>query len=250
MSGQMASEYHALDRFLTGLPTMLGQTPSAVLMISAHWEEAEFTLQSHPQPPMLYDYHGFPAHTYRILYPAPGDPALARRARDLLQAHGIAACCDAARGFDHGAFVPMSRMFPDAGLPMVQLSLKRGLDPAAHLQAGAALASLRAEGVLIIGSGYSYHNLRLDAQAAREPSARFDRWLGEVMTLDAEQRNAALVRWSEAPAARIAHPREEHLLPLMVTAGAAAHEPARRIHHESAHFGFASISGFSLGSTS
>jgi aromatic ring-opening dioxygenase catalytic subunit (LigB family) len=217
-------------------------------MLSAHWEAPAFTVQTHPHPPMLYDYGGFPDFTYRIQYPAPGAPDVARRVRELLAAAGIDSREDAARGFDHGMFAPMAVAWPKADMPVLQLSLKGGLDPAQHLALGRALAPLRDEGILIVGSGLSYHNLRAFGPAAREPSAAFDGWLESTLAIaDAAARAATLAAWERAPAARLAHPREEHLLPLMVALGAAEHEAATRVYHERDFFGGITVSSFRFG---
>jgi aromatic ring-opening dioxygenase catalytic subunit (LigB family) len=215
-----------MGAWLRGLAAELPR-PKAVLVVSAHWEEAEFTLTGHPHPPLIYDYYGFPEHTYRLEYPAPGAPGLADQARGLLAAAGFPARVDAARGYDHGVFIPFKLILPQADIPIVQLSLRQGLDPGEHLRMGAALAPLREQGVLIVGSGMSYHNLRAFGPSAAGVSAGFDAWLAE--TAAAPDRERRLARWDEAPGARAAHPREEHLLPLMVAAGAAAGEPGKRI---------------------
>jgi aromatic ring-opening dioxygenase catalytic subunit (LigB family) len=202
-----------------GLPKI---APRALLVISAHWEEAVPTVMTSKQPPMLYDYYGFPEHTYKITWPAPGEPALAARVQELLAKANIESASNAERGFDHGTFVPLKLAFPKAEIPTVQLSLKAGLDPAAHLAIGRALAPLRDEGVFIIGSGMSYHNMRGFMNAsAQAPSETFDAWLREAATSEPAERDRQLTKWAEAPAARACHPREEHLLPLMVIAGAA-----------------------------
>lgn len=239
--------YATLAASLRDLTGQIGMRPRAILMVSAHWESAEFTVQTHPNPPMLYDYDGFPEHTYRVRYAAPGSPALAARTREALAAAGIASAEDAERGFDHGLFTPMAVAFPNADLPIVQLSLKRGLDPATHLRAGRTLAPLRDEGVLIIGSGLSYHDLRAFGPAGYGASATFDGWLLETMTLAGEARSARLTGWSSAPAARLAHPREEHLLPLMVAVGAAQSEVAERIYHETGFLGGLHVSSYRIG---
>ena len=160
MDDAARAPYARLEASLAAMPRQLRTKPAAILMISAHWEEPEFSLTSHSRPPMVYDYGGFPEYTYHIKYDAPGDPALAARAMQLIEAAGMPARLDAERGFDHGAFTPLHVMYPQAEVPVVQLSLKRGLDPATHLAMGRALAPLRDEGVLIVGSGLSYHNLR------------------------------------------------------------------------------------------
>lgn len=223
-------------------------TPKALLVISAHWEADVPTVMTAEQPTILYDYYGFPPESYQIQWPAPGNPALAARVRDLLGAAGIATATDATRGYDHGTFIPLKLTFPDADIPTVQLSLRADLDPAAHLAIGRALAPLRDEGVLIVGSGMSFHNLR--AFFSRDPrtatvAEAFDTWLTAAVTSDPDERDQQLTRWSTAPGARAAHPREEHLLPLMVVAGAAGTD--RGVVEHSAPFMGARISGYRFG---
>jgi aromatic ring-opening dioxygenase catalytic subunit (LigB family) len=214
------ADYARLRTYLEGLGSL--PRPRAVLAISAHWEERVPTVMTSAQPPMLYDYYGFPPASYEITWPAPGAPELASRVRSLLAAAGIESAEDAARGFDHGTFVPLKLTYPDANVPTIQLSLQRGLDPATHLAIGRALAPLRDEGVLIVGSGMSYHNMRgFGRSTSRGESEAFDRWLADTVALPAGDRDAQLTSWSTAPSARACHPREEHLLPLMVVAGAA-----------------------------
>ena len=197
---------------------------------------------------MLYDYGGFPEFTYHIKYPAPGAPAVATRVREALAAAGIESDEDAARGFDHGMFAPMAVIWPQADVPVLQLSLKKGLAPDEHLALGRALAPLRDEDILIVGSGLSYHNLRAFGPAARAPSAAFDAWLDSTLAIaDAATRSATLAAWERAPAARLAHPREEHLLPLMVAVGAAGDDAARSIYHEDDFYGGISVSSFMFG---
>lgn len=221
-------ELERLAAYLRGLPTALPAAAKALLVISAHWEEAVPTVMTAARPPMLYDYYGFPQEAYRITWPAPGAPALAEQVRGLLTGAGFAPGVDATRGFDHGTFVPLKLAYPAADVPTVQLSLVRGLDPAAHLALGRALAPLRDEGVFIVGSGMSYHNMAGfraamtgTGGAAGGLGADFDAWLAETVTLPAPERDARLARWTSAPGARASHPREEHLVPLMVIAGAA-----------------------------
>ena len=213
---------------LEGLQARLPARPRALLVISGHWEAPVFTVQHNPAPDLLFDYHGFPAHTYQLTWPAPGDPALAGRVEALLAAAGMATARDPARGFDHGVFVPLKVAFPEADIPTVQLSLRADLDPGAHLAAGAALAPLRDEGVLIIGSGNSYHNMRVLMASIRGAATgpvqgrAFDAWLSAAVTHpDPGERARLLAGWAKAPGARDAAPREEHLLPLHVAAGAA-----------------------------
>jgi aromatic ring-opening dioxygenase catalytic subunit (LigB family) len=238
--------YTKLEAALARMPREVGVTPKAVLMISAHWEEDAFTLTANPQPPMIYDYGGFPDYTYQIHYDAPGDPALAARARELIEAAGMPARLDAQRGFDHGAFTPLKVIYPKADMPVVQLSLRTGLDPATHVATGRAIAPLRDEGVLIIGSGLSYHNLRqFFSPLAYRPSREFDAWLnGVLLGGRAADRDKLLSAWESAPSARAAHPREEHLLPLMVAAGAAGDDPAELSYHEKDFLGGITVSSY------
>jgi aromatic ring-opening dioxygenase catalytic subunit (LigB family) len=246
MDDASRAPYAKLAASLADMPRQLRKPPRAVLMVSAHWEEREFTLTSGERPPMIYDYGGFPDYTYHIRYDAPGDPALAARGQSLLEAAGLPARLDAERGFDHGAFTPLKVIYPDADLPVVQLSLKRGLDPATHLAMGRALSPLRDEGVLIVGSGLSYHNLRqFFSPAAFGPSREFDAWLnGALLGGSIADRDKLLTAWESAPSARAAHPREEHLLPLMVAAGAAGNDMAELAYHEKDFLGGISVSSF------
>lgn len=238
--------YRKLSAELADMPRQLGGRPDAVLVISAHWEQREFTLTAHPSPPMIYDYGGFPEYTYQVRYDAPGEPALASRVADLIASAGLPARVDLERGFDHGMFTPFKVIYPDADVPIVQLSLLRGLDPALHLAMGRAIAPLREQGVLIVGSGLSYHNLReFFSPAGWGPSREFDAWLQDaVVARQGAERSALLTRWQQAPSARAAHPREEHLLPLMVSVGAAEHDPATLSYHEKDFMGGLTVSNF------
>ncbi|WBO22145.1 DODA-type extradiol aromatic ring-opening family dioxygenase [Sphingomonas abietis] len=210
-----------METFLRDLPTLLPARPTAILIVSGHWETEGFAFTAAARPGLLFDYYGFPPHTYQLTYPAPGDPALAAKAAGLLAATGMTTSLDATRGLDHGVFVPLKVAFPDADIPVVEMSTDLRLDPAEHLAAGRALAPLRDEGVLIIGAGMSFHNMRgYGRPASTEPSRQFDSWLAAAATAEAGSRSDALLRWADAPAGRFSHPREEHLLPLMVAAGA------------------------------
>ena len=249
MKKEMGPTYDKLEAALADMPRQIGRTPRAILMISAHWEEPAFTVMANPRPPMIYDYGGFPAHTYQVHYDAPGSPELAQRVRDLVAGAGLPAQIDPERGFDHGVFSPMAAIYPKADVPVVQLSLRRGLDPAEHLALGRAIAPLRDEDVLIIGSGLSYHNLRNFGPQAHDVSKAFDDWLEQAVVQGApDERAQQLINWSSAPAARIAHPREEHLIPLMVAVGAAEDEAGMRIYHEEAFMGGLVVSSFRFGS--
>ena len=209
--------------FLRSLAATLPERPQAVLVVSGHWETDGFAFSGAEHPALIYDYYNFPPHTYQLRYEVPGAPALAARAAALLAAAGIEAAVDPARGLDHGVFVPLMVALPDADIPVVEMSVDRGLDPALHLAAGRALASLRDEGVLILGSGMSFHNMRgYGDPRFTAPSEAFDGWLEATLTQAGEAREAGLIKWEAAPAARLSHPHAEHLLPLMVAAGAAS----------------------------
>ena len=240
--------YKRLEASLQETAHQVGADLAAVLVISGHWMSEDFTVMTGPHPAMIYDYMGFPEHTYRIRYPAPGSPAVAARVQSLLEGAGLAVRTDAQRGFDHGTFVPLAVMYPQAQVPVLQLSIKRSFDPAEHLAAGRALAPLRDENVLILGSGLSYHNLRAFGPMARDASQAFDRWLQATLVgADPSARTAGLIEWARAPAARQAHPHEDHLLPLMMAVGAAEHEAGRCIYHEDDFMGGVSVSSFQFG---
>ena len=243
---------HGFDKlkdYLTGILGTLPARPKAILVISAHWEAPVPTVGTTPAPSMLFDYYGFPEHTYRLSYPAPGAPEIALRAKSLLEKAGIPTATDATRGFDHGVFVPFLILDPEAQIPVAQLSLQKDLDPAHHIAIGAALAPLRDEGVLIIGSGNSYHNLRDFFDGKEQTAARFDAWLNEAATHpDPATRNAKLIDWAQAPDARACHPREEHLLPLMVVAGAGSQDIGKNTFRDS--IGGKTISCFTFGLSS
>lgn len=215
--------WRGMESYLNSLAASLPEKPKAILVISGHWEERAFAFTGATgHPGLVFDYFGFPPETYRLTWPAPGAPWLAERGRELIEKAGLPAAIDPARGFDHGVFIPLKVAFPAADIPVVQMSLHASLDPAQHVAAGRALAPLRDEGVLVIGSGMSFHNMRAYGDPRAEaPSRAFDEWLVRAAGLPLDQRAEALAHWSEAPFARFAHPREEHLLPLMVAAGAA-----------------------------
>jgi aromatic ring-opening dioxygenase catalytic subunit (LigB family) len=247
LMGGPADTWDATAAWLRGLAATLPVRPKGIVVVSGHWEEEAFTAGGGASPALIYDYTGFPPHTYQLKYPAPGAPELAARVVELLAAAGLPARTDASRGFDHGIFIPFLLIFPEADIPVVPLSLSRDLDPARHLAAGRALRGLRDEGVLIVGSGMSYHNMHaFRTPGATAPSEAFDRWLtGAIGEPDPRRRRESLVHWSDAPAARAAHPREEHLLPLMVAAGAAAQDGGERVFSDVVMM--ARISGYRFG---
>ena len=214
--------WDGLRAYLAGLVESLPERPKAFVVVTAHWEEAQPTVSTAAAPGMLYDYYGFPAHTYQLKYPAPGAPAIAAEVMDRLAAAGLKVGDNAERGFDHGVFVPFLIVDPAAQIPVVMLSLQRDLDPTLHLAVGKALAPLRDQGIAIVGSGMSFHDLRHFRDGDGRASQIFDAWLDETLTRsDPATREQRLVQWSQAPEARACHPREEHLLPLMVVVGAA-----------------------------
>jgi aromatic ring-opening dioxygenase catalytic subunit (LigB family) len=231
-----ADTWKATEGFLKSLPALLPEPPKAMVVISAHWEEMAFTASAAVQPELIYDYSGFPAHTYQLTWPAPGEPALAGRVVDLLTKAGLPAVASY-RGFDHGVFIPMKVAFPEAVIPTVSLSLAvsaaGNFDPEVHLAAGRALAALRDEGILIVASGMSFHNLRGYFQPQTlERSREFDNWLTAAVESPAVERNRLLAKWAEAPSARYAHPREEHLIPLLVAAGAGGDAAGHRLFYD------------------
>ena len=239
-------EVAELTRYLRSVRTLPSTPPSALLVVSAHWEEAVPTVMTGARPPILYDYYGFPPESYQITWPALGHPELASRVAALLEQAGFGTGIDATRGYDHGTFIPLKVAYPDADVPAIQLSLKRGLDPAEHLAIGRALQPLRDENVFIIGSGMTFHNLRAFGDPRIVPSSEtFDAWLRDVMSRDSVDRDRSLTGWTQAPAARIAHPREEHLIPLMVAAGAAGDDRATLAYNGT--FGRTRLSAYHFG---
>ncbi len=223
-----------LIEFLKELPSGLIR-PDAILLVSAHWEEDVATIQSGPKPDLFFDYYGFPEKAYSYEYNAPGAPQLARKIAGLLADNGVSSAMDDQRGFDHGMFVPLMLMYPDAGIPCLELSLYNSLDPLQHIALGKAIGRLRQENILIIGSGSSFHNLPAFHEPPTAETRRlnhdFESWLRQTLTrsdISEQARQENLVAWESAPGARFCHPREEHLLPLHVCYGVAG-GPADRV---------------------
>lgn len=239
----------SLERWLGEVGRRFAGRARSLLVVSAHWEEAVPTVHVGARPGMLYDYSGFPPECYRIDWPAPGNPQLAGQAAALLEAAGFRTGREAERGFDHGVFIPLMLAFPKPVLPVAQISLVRGLDPAIHIRIGQALQPLRDQGVLIIASGMSYHNMRgffSGGATARQAAAGFDAWLREAVTCpDPAERIRRLEGWEQAPFARDCHPRSEHLMPLLVAAGAGGAD-AGRLEWSEELMGV-QVSGFSFG---
>jgi aromatic ring-opening dioxygenase catalytic subunit (LigB family) len=201
--------------------------PEAIILVSAHWESEQLSVTASSEPELLYDYYGFPEEAYEIEYPALGKPDLAERIAGLMAQENLPCKLDEHRGFDHGMFVPLRIMYPEADVPCVQLSLLNNLNAAEHIAVGEALAKLEYDNLLIIGSGFSFHNMQAnlhDPQESNRKNVAFESWLVDVFTnqtLNEEERKQQLVNWEQAPHARYCHPREEHLLPLHVCYGAA-----------------------------
>jgi len=192
--------------------------PKAILVISAHWEARPATLGATSTIPLVYDFYGFPQRYYQLRYPSPGAPALAERVRELLRGRGLAVADDPTRGLDHGAYIPLVPMYPKADVPVLQLSLPT-LEPRALLNLGRALAPLRDEGVLIMGSGFLTHNMRAMMDTTPQWAKDFDGWVADTLTRGDLDGLADFER--KAPAAAMANPRTEHFVPVLVAAGAA-----------------------------
>lgn len=237
--------------------------PSSMIVISAHWEEPMPTILDAGEEgaersyDLFFDYYGFPRSTYALEWPAKGQPALARRVVELLHGIGLDCAVDAQRGLDHGVFIPLKLAVPDADIPLVQLSLVQGLEPSVHYAIGEALQPLRAQGVLIVGSGQATHNFRAADPCPPRPdyldaeTQAFVDWLRSVVTdgdLPPEERKRLLVEWEQrAPHARHAHPREEHLLPCLVVAGAAGSAKGVVMNEPDAFSGAFSLDCFRFG---
>jgi aromatic ring-opening dioxygenase catalytic subunit (LigB family) len=228
MIGERKRRYQQTEDFLRSIRSLLPGTPSAILIVTAHWEAGVPSFTGGGNPELIYDYFGFPPETYALQYKAPGQPDLAQRAAALLINASYPATVDPDYGWDHGVFIPLKVMFPEADIPVVAMSLHASLDPVLHCELGAALRSLRDEGVLIVGAGMSYHNLQ-DFIACAPASYAFHDWLDSTLNGTWAERTRGLAQWSRAPGGRASHPREEHLMPLMVASGAGTDLPARKV---------------------
>ncbi|KAJ3121543.1 hypothetical protein HK098_003608 [Nowakowskiella sp. JEL0407] len=233
--GADPSSKEIAEFFSTKVPTLLGLNsttpPKAIVLVTAHWEENEVNISCGKSHELYFDYYGFPPETYKYKYPAPGDPEVAQRVNDVLKDAGIPSNLNLKRGWDHGVFVPMMLINPTANVPIVQMSLLSSLDPAKHIQIGKALAKLREENIAILGSGLSFHNMRaFFGGDNRGDSKAFDTALNAVVTnADTQEMEKMLTNWKTLPQALYCHPREEHLIPLMVVAGASAGERGQRV---------------------
>ena len=221
------SRHKEIVNFLKNIKFRINK-PSSIIVISAHWEEDEVNITSGEKPSLIYDYYGFPEESYKITYPVLGNSKLANKIKNLLMAKDINSKLNPERGFDHGVFIPLKIMYPEASITCVQISLLKNLDPKKHIEMGKALSSLMDENILILGSGMSFHNLNIllsDSENANSDNAKnkeFDDWLVNVCAGDKLkniEREKALIEWIKAPSARFCHPREEHLIPLHVCYG-------------------------------
>jgi aromatic ring-opening dioxygenase catalytic subunit (LigB family) len=218
------SSHTKMVEFLNKLSTRL-KRPDAIIVISAHWEENCVTLQGGASPDLYYDYSGFPRESYKITYPSKGNPELVKKIYTLLHESGIKTAVDITRGYDHGHFIPLKILFPTADISSFQISLLHSLDPSEHLQTGKVLSQLLNENILIIGSGFSFHNMHAfmgNFSNQDRFNDMFQNWLIDTCTHDDQSyREERIIDWEKAPYARYCHPREEHLLPLHVCMGAA-----------------------------
>ena len=222
------TSYRDMNRFLRDFPQTINK-PDTIIVISAHWEEPVVSITSGRNLPIIYDYSGFPPAAYELQYPAPGKPELAEQVHTLLSQQQIPAKLDAQRGFDHGLYIPLMLMYPEADIPCIQISLADSLDAEFHIRIGQALAELKNQNLLIIGSGFSFHNMQALMQGSPDrfdaKNEAFEQWLAQTCSADnftLAEREHRLVNWQQAPHARYCHPREEHLLPLHVCFGLAA----------------------------
>ncbi|KAI9023984.1 Extradiol ring-cleavage dioxygenase, class III enzyme, subunit B [Hyaloraphidium curvatum] len=252
--------HRELIRFLTqDAPRHLklpdGSDPAAVLVVTAHWESPTPAISSQESPGLLFDYYGFPEETYHYKWPAPGSPSIAKEAASLLSAAGFKPVLDTSRGNDHGVFVPMKLVLPEPKIPVVQVSVLESFDPEQHLAMGKALAPLRDKGIAIVGSGMSFHNMQAfrssrfgsgSGPGRNEASQAFDTALTDAVQAEPAARWQLLKDWQRLPKARYSHPREEHLLPLLVCAGAAGDDAGTKVHEEASLGGFV-LSGFKFG---
>lgn len=234
-------------RFLAELGESLPR-PRAILVVSAHWERPVPAITTSPAPATIHDFLGWPRELYGLRYPAPGAPWLAERVAGLLAEAGLPLAADPARGLDHGAWVPLRLGWPAADIPVAQLALIRGGDARAHLALGRALAPLRAEGVLVLGSGAAVHNLGTLAPEGTPPPAwarAFDAWLAEALAAGVHE---ALCQFpATPPTARAAHPSPEHLMPLFVALGAGGEDGAAVRLHDSWSYGSLSMAAYAFG---
>ena len=219
---------------LMELSKQIKEKPKSILVISAHYEEPQFTIVTQEKPTLFYDYYGFPPETYEIKYPVSHSKELEKRLEEVLNENKIKYGKNAKRGLDHGVFIPLKLVYPEADVPVVQLSLNANLDGREHLALGKALSKLREEGVLIFGSGFLTHNLAYRGLDTPEWASGFEKWSIQAATSAPEKREEEFADWKMKAGAhgKKAHPREEHLLPLIVVAGAAGESLGRVAYNE------------------
>lgn len=241
--------YENLKRFLKNLGEEYSNKIKAILVISGHWEEKVPTINFSENSNLLYDYYGFPEYTYHLTWLARGNVKFAEKVEQLLNKNGFETAREYNRGYDHGVFVPLMIAFPKPEVPIIQMSLIQGLDPQKHINMGKAIEPLREDGVLIIGSGMSYHNLQSffsNDPKVKEISEDFDNWLNETITShNNQERETKLKNWQKAPGASFSHPRSEHLVPLFVCVGAGNNDQATQVYSD--YLMGAKISAFAFG---
>jgi 4,5-DOPA dioxygenase extradiol len=254
-SPMMALEPSPARDFLAGLGALLPR-PRAILLVSAHHDAAfqggRATVTASPAPPTIHDFGGFPDELFAMRYPAPGDPALAHRVVDLLAAADLTVTADPDRGLDHGAWVPLSLIYPDADIPVVQLSIASNASPEWHYALGQALTPLRGDGVLVIGSGSITHNLRALFSARLPIDAPAPAWVTDFTDWTADRMAAGAIddvlhAVEHAPHGRDNHPTPDHILPLFVAMGAGGSPfKAERLHH-SVTYGLLAMDVYAFG---
>lgn len=219
--------HRVMIEFMKNLSSRINR-PKAIIVVSAHWEEDIPTITGGENPGLFYDYYGFPKESYEIKYPVIGEPNLAKKIKEKLEQKGIDSKIDSLRKFDHGLFIPLKLIYPKADIPSIQISLKSNLDQREHIEIGKAISELEFDDILIIGSGFSFHNMmefKFDNQIKKDSkNDSFQDWLIDVFTnkdYTQEKRESLMNNWEDAPNARYSHPREEHLLPLHVCLGIA-----------------------------
>lgn len=218
------TSHYKMIQFMKNLPQKI-KRPDSIIVISAHWEENIVTIQSGTEPDIMYDYYGFPEAAYSIKYPCKGNTDLALKISGLFSENSVEHRLDNNRAYDHGSYIPLKMMYPNADVPVLQISLHHNLDPLTHLNIGKALRPLLEENVLIIGSGFSFHNMRkfdFDGKNIEDSlNDEFQDKLIEICCNERDEKNKMELfkNWENLPGARYCHPREEHLLPLLVCAG-------------------------------
>lgn len=233
-------QHAELVSLLKALPDRL-RRPKLIVVISAHWESDAIAITSSATPALLFDYYGFPEESYRFSYPAPGAPQDAQEIANTLEQEGFKVVLDSQRGLDHGVFIPLMLMYPDAEIPVLQVSLAASLDAAQHIALGEALAKAALPETLFIGSGFSFHNMRAffaNTPEIRQANEQFEAWLQDTLLTgghDIAAMKQRMTEWHTAPGAHFCHPREEHLLPLHVCLGLAGRAADRNDKIEILH---------------